>query len=227
MRVIVFTSRLAAALLVMGIPAWSSTTRDQTAEDAMRQFLARPRVAHRYTAARRLEASGVGQRGWLEAQIDFTPESGLLYVVTAEGGSRYIRTRVLRSLLDEEQQLIARAAEPSVDMTTDNYQFTPEGVDPDGFAVVALRPLRKELGLITGRMFLTVDGDLVRVEGQLAKAPTFWISRVKLVRSYQAINGVPMPVLLQSTAQLKLLGSSSLRMTYRYVEVDGRAVDSE
>jgi hypothetical protein len=191
---------------------------------AMHQFLARPRLAHQYCASRRLEASGSGHRAWLDVQTDFALASGLQYSVTAEGGSGYIRTRVLRSLLEEEQRLIARGRASTVAISTDNYQFTPDGLDEHGFAVVRLRPLRKDRSLIVGRMFLTGDGDLLRVEGQLARNPSFWVTRATVVREYRRINEVLMPVSLETTAQLRLLGSAALRTTYRYSRVDDRAV---
>ena len=199
---------------------------DRTAA-AMRSFLARPAVTRSYSASRRLEASGSGQKAWLEAQTDFTLASGLFYEVTAEGGSGYIRSRVLRSLLDEEQRLIARGGSAGIALSTQNYRFTPERIDEDGLAVVSIQPLRKERSLIAGRMFLTIDGELRRVEGRLAKNPSFWVSRVNVVRSYRLINGVPVPVSLETTAQLRLLGASTLRMTYRYSRVDDRTVDDE
>jgi hypothetical protein len=74
-------------------------------------------------------------------------------------------------------------------------------------------------------MFLTVDGDLLRVEGRLAKNPSFWVTRVDVVRSYRRVNGVLMPVALETNAQLRLFGSSALRMTYRYSHIDDRVVD--
>jgi hypothetical protein len=197
---------------------------DRPAAAAMHSFLAQPKTAHQYSASRRLEASGSGQRAWLDVETEFTPAEGLVYHVTAEGGSGYIRGRVLRSLLDEEQDVIARSGGAAVALSSDNYRFTPEGVDGDGLAVVAIRPLRKDRSLIAGRMFLTAEGELRRVEGQLVKNPSFWVSRVTLVRSYRPINGVLMPVSLDTTAQLRLLGSSSLRMTYRYSHIDHRAV---
>src|SRR5262245_20843665 len=78
---------------------------DQRAADALLRFLDRTPAAHQYTASRRLEASGSGHRGWLDADTEFSAASGLVYRVTAEGGSGYIRSRVLRSLLDEEQRV--------------------------------------------------------------------------------------------------------------------------
>ena len=220
-----------AAILTMTILALQFTAAQevsQTAVEAMEKFLARPATAHQYNAWRRLEASGSGQRAWLDVQTQFTPASGMVYDVTGEGGSGYIRARVLRSLLDEEQRLIARGGSASVAISASNYRFTAQGVDEEGLAVVAMNPLRKDRSLIIGRMFLTADeGDLVRVEGRLARNPSFWVTRVKVVRSYRRINGVLMPVALDTTAQLRLLGASALRMTYYYSHIDEQPVQDE
>jgi hypothetical protein len=158
-------------------------------------------------------------------QTDFTRTSGLRYEVTNEGGSGYIRRRVLRSLLDEEQRVLAQSGGAGATISRTNYRFTPEGVSEEGLAVIALEPRRKDRSLLAGRMLLTLDGDLVRLEGRLAKNPSFWVNRVQIVRSFQRINGVVMPVSLDTTAELKLLGSSALRMTYRYSAVDDRPVN--
>jgi hypothetical protein len=220
---------VAAAVILALLPLQIVTADvvDPSAATAIRNFLARPTTARQYSATRRLEASGCGHRAWLDVQTNFSLTSGLLYEVTAEGGSGYIRARVLRLLLEEEQRLIARGGGPGIAITTDNYQFTPEGINEEGLAVVNMRPLRKDRSLIAGRMFVTVDGDLRRVEGRLAKNPSFWVTRVNVVRSYRRINGVLMPVSLETTAQLRLLGASELRMTYLYSRIDERPVHDD
>ena len=149
------------------------------------------------------------------------------YQVLDEGGSGIIRARVLHSLLEEERNLIARGAESRVALSTENYRLTPEGLDAEERAVIGLRPLRKDRSLIRGQMILTLDGDLIRVEGQLGKNPSFWLTQVKVVRTYRRINGVTMPVSLDSTGQLRLLGSSSFRMTYHYAQVSDLTVQNE
>ena len=195
------------------------------ANEAIQKFLAQPTSSHTYRGSRRLEASGSGQQGWLDAHTDFTRENGFRYEVTAEGGSGYIRSRVLRSLLEEERRLIARGGADEASVSPANYAFAQDGSDENGLVRVALRPLRKERSLIDGRMFITSEnGELVRVEGRLARNPSFWITRVNIVRSYRRINNVLVPVSLESTAQLRLLGRSSLSMTYHYSEVDEQPV---
>jgi hypothetical protein len=216
-----------AATLVTLPLAWqlcAAEAPDPIAVAALEKFLARPPIAHSYCAFRRLDASGGGQRGWVEVQTGFTPAGGLAYEVTAEGGSGYIRKRVLRSLLDEEQRLLGMKS-TSAALSLANYRFQPGAMSDEGLAVVTLEPLRKDRSLIVGRMLLTRDdGQLVRLEGRLAKNPSFWVTRVDVVRSYRAVNGVFLPVSLETTAQLRLLGSSKLAMSYRYSEVDDRAV---
>lgn len=221
---------IASLVAVLAFAASSAHTTGATgpsaqALTALDLFLSQPPTVHPYRASRRLEASGSGQRGWLDVQTDFTVASGLQYEITAEGGSGYIRRRILRSLLDEEQRLIAQGEAPSVALSAGNYEFRPESINDEGLAVVRLRPLRKHRSLIEGRMFLTTaSGDLVRIEGRLARNPSFWLTRVNIVRSYRRIEDVVMPVSLETNARLRLLGSSSLRMTYHYSHIGERVV---
>jgi hypothetical protein len=77
-------------------------------------------------------------------------------------------------------------------------------------------------------MFLNPSGgDLVRLEGRLTKSPSFWIKNVDIVRRYERINGVVVPVALETRAQVRFHGDAKLRMTYVYTEIDGRPVRSQ
>ena len=219
-----FLTATVAAVTLAALTA-APAQPDSRAVNALDTFLSGRNLARQYTATRRLEASGSGQRGWLDVRTRYAAGSGFVYDITSEGGSGLIRGRVLRSLLEEEKELIATGSGGRVAITRDNYAFTAESVNPDGSVVIAMRPLRKERSLISGRLFLGPDGVLQRVEGQLAKNPSFWVTRVNVVRTYRLINGVLMPVCLETTARLRFLGSSSLRMTYSYSEIDEQPVN--
>jgi hypothetical protein len=212
-----------AAALALSTPSVVETRDPGSA--AMEEFLSRSQVAHQYRALRHLEASGGGQRGWLDARTHFAPDTGMQYEVTAEGGSGYIRSRVLRPLLQQEQELIAAGRTGSVALDVSNYQFSLAGETADGLVRVAMRPLRRDRALIAGELVLAAHtGELLRVNGRLAKNPSFWTKRVDVARVYASINGVVMPVTLDSAAELRLFGRSSLRMAYDYTEVDHRPV---
>lgn len=222
------TSRFAVVMILTAAGAIRLSTgvaAGTDASQAMEKFFQRP-TAFSYRAQRRLEAAGNGQSAWLDAQTTFSRATGLRYEVTSEGGSGYIRSRVLRALLDEERRAIGNGDASGSEISRANYAFRSEGVDRDGLAQVLMQPLRKERTLIDGRMFLNADdGTLLRVEGRLARNPSFWITRVNVVRSYRVMNGALMPVSLESTAQLRLLGAATLHMTYQYSDVNEQPVN--
>jgi hypothetical protein len=69
------------------------------------------------------------------------------------------------------------------------------------------------------------DGDLVRVEGVLAKMPSWWTKRVEITLRYARIDGVRVPVEMASRADVRIAGDSSFSMTYYYTMINGRAID--
>jgi hypothetical protein len=194
-------------------------------DHSIRQFLARDDVQHPYEAVRRLEARNGDRTGWMEATTAFSTHAGFRYQITAEGGSDSIRAKVLRAVLEGERQVIALGETARSAIEPANYIFRANGVDSHGLANVTLAPRRKERVLLSGTMFLRPgEGELVRLEGRLAKSPSFWIKNVDIVRTYERINGAVVPVRLDSRAQVRFLGAATLQMTYRYSEIDGRPV---
>ena len=202
-------------------------TEPNAADNSIRQFLAQDDTQPAYRATRRLEVVNGNRSGWLEAITEYSPQAGFRYEITAEGGSGYIRSKVLRAVLDGEREVIAQGETARSSLVRANYAFEANGIDQEGLANVLLSPRRKERVLVSGRMFLQPDdGRLVRLQGQLAKSPSFWVKNVEIVRSYEPIDGVVMPVKLQSNAEVRLMGSATLQMTYVYSHINGHPVGS-
>jgi hypothetical protein len=220
--VAVFLLALTAAVA----PNLQATVPDP-ADHSIRQFLARDDTPRPYRATRRIEAESGRRAGWLEAVTEYSPETGFQYEVTAEGGSDYIRSKVLRAVLESEREAIARGETGRSSLDRANYTFQSDGIDDAGLANIIVSPRRKEKILVAGRMFLQPeDGRLVRLQGHLAKSPSFWLKNVEIVRSYDRIAGAVVPVALESKAQVRFHGLATLRMTYVYSEIDGRPVSS-
>ncbi len=217
---------LAALVASHGVLAGSAAGPDTADADTMKQFLALPTDVPPYRAWRRLDAHNRGRAGWLEVTTEFSPANGFQSTVLAEGGSGIVRSRVLRALLEGEREMIARGDTARSALALANYGFAMDGLDDDGFARVLLRPKRKDGMLMTGAMMLRPEtGELVRLEGRLAKNPSFWVKNVDVVRWYQSIEGNIVPIKLNSTAQLRFLGPAVLSMSYRYLEINGHAVE--
>src|SRR6185295_7728747 len=148
--------RLFAALVVV--------SAGQTAVSPLQRFLARgeePPVEYR--ALRRLEAHNpkFNQSAWMTAWTEYDHVGGFRFTIVDEGGSGYIRSKVLRAALEGEQKIWANHEPQHASFTHDNYTFDAGEPAPDGLASVAVKPRRKDVLLVEGSIFVQPgDGDL-------------------------------------------------------------------
>jgi hypothetical protein len=177
-----------------------------------------------YRAFRRMHAKSekFNQEGWLDAwtELDAT---GFRYTIVSERGSEYVRNKVLKAVLQREQEIVADGADRAA-LTEENYTFS-ETAPEDGFRYVLLKPKRKDVMLVEGRMVLDADnGELLRVEGKLSKNPSFWTSLVNVIRHFGKFDGVRVPISTESVAKVKFAGQSRLDVFYEYESINGRKV---
>ena len=181
-----------------------------------------------YRALRRMHAKSekFNQEGWLEAWTELD-EQGFRFEIVSERGADTVRNKVLKAVLNREQELIAGGQAGRAALTEDNYEFTDGGVE-EGLRYVLLKPKRKEVTLVEGRMVLSPDGsDLLRVEGRLAKNPSFWTSLVNVIRHFANVDGVRVPVSTESIAKIKFAGQSRMNVVYEYESINGRPVSRD
>jgi hypothetical protein len=201
---------------------------DPSPEVTLERFLAsRGRRAPSYRAFRRLEATStkLNATGWIEAVTEFDAETGLRYRILAEEGSGRIRG-VLKGVLDGERQATQPGKSRAAALTLENYEFEAIPAEADGLVAVRVKPRRREPALVDGTIYVTAnDGDLVRVEGRLAKSPSFWTRSVDVVRRYERRAGTSMVVEVRSRADVKFAGPSDFVMSYAYESVNGLAAN--
>ena len=183
-----------------------------------------------YRAFRRLEGglSSASKQGWLEAWTEFVPGRGFSYEVVREGGHEYVRNKVLRNLLSSEQELLARGHPLRAQFVSKNYSFADGGTTETGLQRIILKANRKSDGVVNGSMWLDPEaGTLVRIEGRLLKSPSFWLRDVDVTWRYASVAGHDLPVEMVSSGRVRILGRSTFKMNYDYVEIEGRAVSDE
>jgi hypothetical protein len=211
-----FTLLAGAAVL----PA-SEDTRESS---GAARFLAADEQLTSYRAFRRMHAKSerFNQEGWLDAWTEFDG-TGFRYTIVSERGSDYVRNKVLKTVLKREQEIVADGPDKAA-LTEENYTFSDDA-QADGVRYVGLKPKRKDVMLVEGRMVLSPDGaDLLRVEGRLAKNPSFWTSLVNVIRHFAKVDGVRVPVSTESVAKVKFAGQSRLEVVYEYESINGRPV---
>src|SRR3954467_13266277 len=179
-----------------------------------------------YRALRHLEARNekFNMSAWMDVWTD-SDASGFRYRIEREEGSDYIRNRVFRESLETERKMWATGAPDAASVTPANYLFEDRGAQPDGLAALNIKARRKDVLLVDGSIFLRPgDGELLKMEGDLAKDPPVWAPRVRIVRNFQRFAGIRMPVSLDAVANVRWFGQSTFRAVYEYETVNAERV---
>ena len=223
------TSLLVAPILASCFAFVASTGHLSAAGSATQSFervLARSNTVTppAYRAYRRLEGglSNDDRRGWLEAWTEYRPGRGFSYEVVDEGGSEYVRNKVLRGMLSGERDLIADGKRLRASLESTNYDFEDGGVTEHGLQRILLKPVKKSDGLVNGSLLLDKTGFVTRIQGRLVKSPSFWLRDVDVSWKFAHVGGHVVPVEMTSNGRVRMFGRSNFRMVYEYVSVDGR-----
>jgi hypothetical protein len=180
-----------------------------------------------YKALRHITASTRGGRmsASMEAWTSLDEAGRFSFEIVSESGSSLIRQRVLKAALEAEQASQTPGAREQAALTIANYEFLEMRPDSEHLLKIDIKPKRKHVMLVDGALFVEEEtADLVRIEGELPKRPSFWTRRVRVVREYKRIDGVHVPVAMSSTADVLVVGRSTFSMTYDYSEINRKVV---
>lgn len=214
------------AALLLTAHAGAANTASSAPVILQRFFALDDPTPTQFRALRHLEARNdkFEKSAWMDVWTEADP-NGFRYTIVCEDGSDYIRSKVFRASLETEREMWAAGSAGEAALTPANYLFEDRGTQPDGLNSLTVKPRRKNVLLVDGSIYLNPDdGELVRMEGQLSKTPSFWTKRVEIVRWYQRINGFRMPTALESVANVRIAGISTFRMTYEYESINGQHV---
>lgn len=222
-RLCVFVALLASPAASSPGPATAAARGDAIVE----RFLAASETPLTSAVIRRrltAETRGGSMTAWLDA-CTYLEGSEMRYRILAEGGSGAVRKRALLAALDGEVKARRDGDSGRAALAAVNYDFAPEPSD-SGRTRVRLKPKRNDGMLVDGAMVLASDSaELLTVEGRLVKAPSFWTRKVDVVRRYARRQGVRVPVSMESTAQVLILGTSTFSMSYDYASINGAPAD--
>jgi len=178
-----------------------------------------------YRAIRHLHASTRG--GKFSADMDvmtaLDPARGFSFEVVSQSGSALVRRRVLLEALLTEQRTVSGQASQETALTKANYEFL-NVADADAPSLNG-GARRKSPMLVNGTLYLDDDAELTRLEGELAEKPSFWTKRVHVIRRYDHIAGIHVPVEMASVADIRIVGAANFSMSYRYLEINGQKVE--
>ena len=163
-------------------------------------------------------------RGEMIVEMTFVAPAKKDFKILSESGSKWIVKRVLKRLIDAEKEAQEAANRTSVELNTQNYNFTSleRRTDADGCGyVLAIQPKVPNKFLYRGHIWVDEqDFAVCRIEGEPSKNPSIWITKTQIHHHYQKFEGFWLPVENQSVSNLRLGGSATLAITYQEYEIN-------
>ena len=145
------------------------------------------------------------------AQVSYTPPSEKEYVIVKSEGSER-GEGIVRKVLDHEASMTGHSK--PYDISAENYDFALLGHETQAGRdcyILQLSPKRQIVGLIVGKAWIDATTFRVRrVDGLMAKSPSFWIKQVHVTINYGAVNGVWLETSTQAVADVRLAGTHVL-----------------
>ena len=138
--------------------------------------------------------------------------------MVSSAGSAGIRKHVFPHLLSAE----AEASKPDLRersrITPNNYSFKMAGTDRlNGRPtyVIAIVPKTPNKYLVEGKIWVDADEyAIVRLEGQPAKNPSFWVKSVHFVHTYAKQGPFWFPFSDESVTDVRVFGPTNLKIEY-------------
>jgi hypothetical protein len=154
----------------------------------------------------------------VKAQISVVPPSERDYrIVESQGNDR--GEKVVRKILEHEAAAEKLNPSPTA-IVRQNYEFNDGGrelFEGVNCYVLGLKPRREESSLVEGRAWVDPNTFAIRkIEGRLAKSPSWWVKDVALVVNFGEIGGLWMQTTSRAVAEVRVIGKYT---------VQGRALD--
>jgi hypothetical protein len=141
------------------------------------------------------------------------------FSVVSQTGSKFIIDHVFKKLLEGEQEAANEENRWHTALSTENYDFTSAGYEatPDGAQyVLNLLPKTKSKFLYRGKIWVDAkDFAVVRIEGEPAKNPSFWIKKTEVMHRYVKVDDFWLPAENHTESVIRLGGRAILSIEYK------------
>jgi hypothetical protein len=220
MKLISKTAFFTLAIVLSAVASASPQTSDSlpSADDVVAKMMqaddARRSELAGYTAQRRYVAVNKDRRAEMMVRVDCSSDGAKQFTVISEEGSSAIRKHALYKMLNEETVASRRGTREGNRITPANYTFNMLGqdtLDTGPAYVLAIVPKTENKYLIDGKIWVNAkDFSIVRVEGQPARDPSFWVHDVHIIHTYQRVGQFWLASSTHSTSEIRIFGRSEL-----------------
>lgn len=226
----------ALCLILLGIPLIGSTTvspsasvesltTDQIVEKMVEMNQRRAEALRSYTMIRvyHLENNKQTRRADLVVRMTYHWPDQKEFTILSESGSKFLRNRVLKRLVKAEVESMRKDNRQRKEMDPSNYDFQIVGYERSPlreFYVLAVVPKIESKFLFRGKIWVDAqDFGIVRMEGEPAKNPSWWTTKINIQHSYRKIGDFWLPARNETVTQVRIFGQSLLTIEYEDYEL--------
>lgn len=167
-----------------------------------------------YTALRRYVAVNRSRQAEMLVRVTSDSSGAKQFSILSEKGSGSIRKLVFHRLLNEETEASRHGTRNSSRLTPLNYDFqivARETLETGPAYVLAVSPKPANKYLIDGKIWVDAnDYSIVRIEGQPARNPSFWVRSAHFVHTYQKVGQFWFASSTHSRSEIRIFGDSEL-----------------
>jgi hypothetical protein len=206
-----------------GLPNTGQLKADQVVENLVRMNLERGQALQAYQSTRvyRLEYKGFpsGRTAEMVVNVKYQAPGTKEFEIVSATGSKMLIDRVFKKLLQSEKDAFEAENQKRIAMNQENYEFTLIGHEdtPRGPSYVLLvKPRTKNKYLFQGKIWVDAEQfAIVRMEGEPAKNPSFWIKDTKIETLYMNVSDFWLPAHNHSITAVRLGGHADFSIEYK------------
>lgn len=204
-----------------------SLTTVEVVEKMVAMNALRAQALRSYTVTRLYHVENRKRKANLVATMTYQSPDKKDFKIVSQSGSGVLQKLVLKRAIESEQEAARTEAGKASAIHPDNYDFNLIGSEQEAerqLYVLTADPKVNNKFCIRGRIWVDCqDFAIVRVEGQPAKNPSWWLKRVEIRQNYKPVGDFWLPERNESRSQVRIFGPSSLTIDYtdyQLLEVD-------
>jgi len=218
--------KLASSLLLCSVAlavrgySQSLPSTDEIVSRMMERESQRQAALRSYSGFRRyvLENERHHKRAEMLVRMNCLDDGSKEFHTVSENGWGGARHHVFPRLLESEREASLPDNRERSRITPDNYSFRMIGKDVAAGRpayALAITPKTEDKYLIRGTIWIDADEyAIVRIEGEPAKNPSFWIKKIQFVHTYQKNGPLWLPASDRSITDARIFGPTEVTIDY-------------
>ncbi len=158
----------------------------------------------------------------MEVQATYTAPDQRNFTIVSETGSKLLLTRVLLKALDSEKEAFQN--QKQIEISPANYQFDLLGTErtpgENPCYVLGVKPRKDNKFLYHGTIWVDAhDFAVVRMQGQPAKSPSFWIKDTDIESNWERVGEFWLIRQNRSVSHIRWGGMATLTIDYNDYQI--------